>query len=298
MDFSGLTTWQRWQLAIRPKTLPAAVSPVLIGLAISYKNGAFHWLPALAVLLTALLLQILANLVNDVADYSKGTDHPDRLGPTRVTQTKLLSVKTVWTGAAVVAGMAALLGLYLTWFRGWPVLLIGAASLVFAALYSVGPFALEDHGFGELFVMIFFGFVACCGTVYVMTGALPLIAWFGAVGAGALVTAILVVNNVRDIATDTRAGRKNIPIVWGRRAGEIEYLVLLVLAYAAPVAAFGLGLLSVWALLPFLTIPMAVKNYQAITTLPASPAFNKLLAATGSLALRYSLLFALAVLLS
>lgn len=296
-DDNRVIALRPWLLAMRPKTLPAAVSPVLIGWAVAYRNGGFDWLPALVVLLCALLLQILANFINDVADYEKGTDQPGRLGPTRVTQSGLLSAKAVWRGVAAVSIVATLCGLYLAWYRGWPVLVIGAASLIFAALYTIGPYPLSDHGWGELFVFLFFGYVAVCGTCYVLTGCVPALAWLGGTGAGALITAILVVNNVRDLGSDSQAGRVNIPIRWGRRAGEIEYLILLGLAYLVPAIIILTGLTLAWMLLPYLSLPLAYFNYRKISTLPASPAFNQLLAATGQLTLAYALLFSLAVLM-
>jgi len=288
---------QRWWMAIRPRTLPAAGSPVMIGWAIAWANASFAWLPALVILVCALLLQILANLVNDVADYQKGTDKSGRLGPTRVTQSGLLKVREVWAGAIVVALLAAVGGIYLFLYRGWPVLVMGGVAILFAVLYTVGPFSLEDYGFGDLAALIFFGFVTVCGTTYILLGNLVPLAWMGGLGAGALVTDILVVNNVRDIESDTRAGRKNIPVRWGRRAAEIEYLFMMILAYAACVIPFLAGWAGWSILLPLVTIPRAVQLVKRIRTLPASPLFNKLLADTAQLVLFYCLLFSLGVVL-
>ena len=288
---------RRWWIAIRPRTLPAAGSPVLIGWAIAWANGSFAWLPALVILVCALLLQILANLVNDVADYQKGTDKSGRLGPTRVTQSGLLKVREVWAGAVVVALLAATGGIYLFIYRGWPVLLMGGVALLFAVLYTVGPFSLEDYGFGDLAALIFFGFVTVCGTTYILLGYLVPLAWMGGLGAGALVTNILVVNNVRDIESDTRAGRKNIPVRWGRKAGEREYLLMMILAYAACIIPFAAGWARWTILLPLVTIPRAIQLVKRMRTLPASPLFNTLLADTAQLVLFYCLLFSLGVVL-
>ena len=293
-----LPHWRRWWLAIRPRTLPAATAPVLIGLAVAFSQGYFKWLPALVILLCALLLQILANLVNDVADFQKGTDKSGRLGPTRVTQSGLLTSRQVWTGAVGVALLAMLGGVYLVFVGGWPVLVMGAASILGAVLYTVGPYALEDYGLGDLFALIFFGFVAVCGTTYILAGQLFPLSWVGGLGAGSLVTDILVVNNVRDIESDRRSGRKNIPVCWGRRAGEIEYLIMLILAYLAPILAIILGWADLWLLLPLLSLPRAIFLWQQIRTLPAGPGFNRLLAQTAQLVLLYCLLFSAGVLLS
>ena len=293
----SLTNLQRWWLAIRPRTLPAAASPVFIGWAIAWVNGAFHLLPAIIILLCALLLQILANLVNDVADFQKGTDKSGRLGPTRVTQSGLLSVRAVWAGAVVVAMLAAAGGLYLAFFRGWLVLVIGAVALICAVLYTVGPFAFEDYGLGDLVAFLFFGFVTVCGTTYILLGYLVPLSWMGGLGAGALVTAILVVNNVRDIQSDTIAGRKNIPVRWGRRAGEIEYTVMMIVAYLAACVAVLAGWSGAWILLPLISIPRAILLVRQIRSLPAGSGFNLLLANTAQLVLVYCVLFALGILL-
>ena len=296
-ETQSLTILQRWWLAIRPRTLPAAASPVLIGWAIAWVNGAFRPLPAIIILFCALLLQILANLVNDVADFQKGTDKSGRLGPTRVTQSGLLSIRAVWAGAAVVALLAAAGGLYLALFRGWPVLVIGGVALTCAVLYTVGPFAFEDYGLGDLAAFLFFGFVTVCGTTYILLGHLVPLSWLGGLGAGALVTAILVVNNVRDIESDTRAGRKNIPVRWGRKAGEVEYLLMMVIAYLAVGVAFLTGWRGAWILLPLISIPRAVQLVRQMRTLPAGAGFNLLLANTAQLVLIYCVLFAMGILL-
>lgn len=210
-------------LASRPKTLPAAISPVLVGWGIAIGIEGFQLLPALAALLCAVLIQIGTNLVNDVVDYQKGADTSERLGPVRVTHTGLLTPRQVWRGVFITFGLAALVGLYLVFDAGWPVLVIGGASILAGFLYTVGPYSLTNIGLGDLFVMLFFGFVAVCGTVFVVAGSGPLSAWLSALGVGALVTNILVVNNTRDMETDRQTGRKNIPVLFGRKGGKIEF---------------------------------------------------------------------------
>ena len=292
-----LSYLHRWWLAIRPRTLPAAGSPVLIGFAIAWSVGKFRWLPALVILACALLLQILANLVNDVGDFQKGTDTSGRLGPTRVTHSGLLTPRQVWPGVGVVIMLAVAGGAYLAWVGGWPVLVMGGAAILGAILYTIGPFSMSDYGTGDLFALIFFGVVSVVGTTYILTGQVYPLSWAGGVGAGALVTAILVVNNVRDIESDRKAGRKNIPVVWGRKAGEIEYLFMLVVAFSVPLAALVFGWANVWILLPWLCLPRGIQLLQRIQTLPAGPGFNKLLASTAQLVLIYSILFSIGVLL-
>ncbi|MDH5506926.1 MAG: 1,4-dihydroxy-2-naphthoate polyprenyltransferase, partial [Anaerolineae bacterium] len=205
-----------WLLAMRPKTLPAAISPVLVGAAISISIGRFHLGPALAAMFGAVMIQIGVNFANDVADFEKGADDETRLGPTRVTQAGLLTPGQVWGGVWTSFGFATLAGIYLATLAGWPVVIIGLASLTAALLYTSGPFPLAYNGLGDLFVFIFFGLVAVAGTTYVITLSIPSAVWPAACGIGALTTAILVVNNIRDLESDKKAGRKNIPIILGR----------------------------------------------------------------------------------
>ena len=172
-DLNELNYFQRWHLAARPKTLPAAVAPVLVGGALAYAAGSFRPLAALAALLGAVLIQIGTNFVNDVADFEKGADTHERLGPTRVTENELLTPRQVWGGVTVVFGLATLLGVYLIAVTGWPVAVIGLASLLGGYIYTAGPWPLAYNGLGDLGVMIFFGFVAVCGTAYVTAGFLP-----------------------------------------------------------------------------------------------------------------------------
>jgi 1,4-dihydroxy-2-naphthoate octaprenyltransferase len=287
---------QRWTLASRPKTLPAAASPVLVGWAIAIEMDRFALLPAITTLFIALLIQIGANLVNDVSDYHKGTDAGERLGPLRVTQAGLLSPRQMWYGVIVVLGLAAILGLYLVFYSGWPALVVGLASILGALFYSVSRYSFSNLGLGDLFAWLFFGFGALCGTVYVLTGSAPHIAWLSALPVGALVTAILVVNNIRDIESDRRAGRKNIPVVLGRRAGEIEYIILLVIAYVSPLAMLLAGE-APYVLLPLLSIPMGIQLYRKLHAMPIGKPFNILLAQTARLTLVYSLMLGLGILI-
>lgn len=290
------TMFQRWWLAIRPRTLPAAVAGVLLGIGIALKIS--HYLPilpAFIILICALLLQILANLTNDVADFQKGVDTEDRLGPLRVTQAGLLSPRQMWNGIIIVILLAIACGIYLSWIGGLPVILIGALSIISAMLYTVGPFALEDLGLGDLFAFLFFGPVAVCGTVYILTGELPLLAWFGGTAIGTLTTAILVVNNVRDMQSDKQAGRINIPVKYGRKAGEWEYFAMLIIAYLIPLSARFTGLVSWEGLLPLITLPLAIRLGQRMRTMPIGRAFNRLLADTAQLLLVFSVLFAIGI---
>lgn len=281
-----------WIMAIRPKTLPAAAAPVIVGAAAALSDGFYSWLPALAALTGALLLQIGANLANDVFDYHKGADRADRLGPVRVTQAGLLTTTQVLTGMWVVFGLAALIGVYLTLIAGWPVLLIGITAILAAIAYTGGPFPLGYYGLGDLFVFIFFGPIAVCGTYYVMAGEVSPVAVWAAVPMGLLTVAILVVNNLRDIDTDLLAGKRTLAVRFGVRAARTEYLFCLLSAYLIPALMYAFNISSYWVLLTWLSIPIALKWARFIYE-QSGRALNLALAGTGQLELFFGLLFGL-----
>ncbi len=285
-----------WILASRPKTLPAAAAPVIVGGAVAAAQGGFRFLPWLAALLGALFLQIGANLANDVFDFKKGADTADRLGPTRVTQTGLLTPEQVTTGMWVVFGLAALCGLYLISVAGWLILAIGIAAIISAIAYTGGPYPLGYHGLGDLFVFIFFGLAAVCGTVYVQIQQVTLLAWLAALPMGFIITAILVVNNLRDIETDRRAGKHTLAVLLGANGAKAEYALLLVASYLVPFILMIAGLSSPWVFLALLSLPKAWALWKVIST-QTGRVLNQALAGTGQLALIYALLFSLGLLL-
>ncbi|RMF42907.1 MAG: 1,4-dihydroxy-2-naphthoate polyprenyltransferase [Anaerolineae bacterium] len=285
-----------WIIAARPKTLPAAAAPVIVGGAVAAAQGGFHFLPWLAALLGALLLQIGANFANDAFDYQKGADTEERLGPTRVTQSGLLTPRQVFTGMWVVFGLAALCGLYLIFVGGWPVLAIGVASILSAIAYTGGPYPLGYHGLGDLFVFLFFGLAAVCGTVYVQLHAVPALAWWAALPMGFIITAILVVNNLRDIETDRKAGKHTLAVRLGAGGAKAEYALLLAGSYAVPLVVWLLGLASPWGLLAWLSLPKAWGLWKTVST-QTGRVLNQALAGTGQLALLFAILFAVGMLL-
>jgi len=286
-----------WFMAARPKTLPAAVSPVLVGTALSAADGVFAPLPALAALVGALLLQVGANLANDYQDYVKGTDTAERKGPTRVAASGLLSLDRLRLGIVITFALAALLGLYLFIAAGWPILFLGLAAILSALAYTGGPFPLGYHGLGDLFVFIFFGLAAVCGTYYVQAQTLTVTAIVAALPVGALTVAILVVNNLRDIETDARTGKRTLAVILGPAGTRLEYVSLLVIAYATPLLLWLAGSASAWLLLPWLTLPLAVKLVRVLYRTSEGPPLNQALAGTANLDLAFSLLFALGFLL-
>ena len=283
-----------WIMASRPRTLTAAIVPVVVGTAVAVRDGVFNPWVALAALFSAVMIQIGTNLANDLFDFKKGADTHTRLGPTRVTSARLLTPREVEIGMWVVFGLAAASGLYVIYVGGWPMLVIGVASILAGVAYTAGPFPLGYNGLGDLAVFIFFGLVAVLGTYYAQARAVTLGAVLAAVPVGALATAILVVNNVRDADTDRAAGKRTLAVLLGRGAARAEYAVLLTLAYAAPLALWLLRGASVWALLPLLTLPVAVRLARVVIT-TEGPALNRALAGTAQLLALYGVLFALGI---
>jgi len=285
-----------WIAAARLRTLPAAVVPVVVGTACAAATGGAAPGPALAALGGALAIQIGTNFANDVFDAERGADGPDRIGPLRAVSAGLITPRAMKRAMIAAFGVATLLGLYLVAVAGWPVIAIGAASILSGIAYTGGPWPLGYHGLGDVFVMVFFGFVAVCGTAFVQVGSVPWLAVVAALPVGALATAILVVNNIRDRATDVRAGKRTLAVRWGRRAAIAEYAVLLVVAYAVPL---GLALCGrPWTALPLASVPLAVVRLRAVIAADTGPAFNRCLATTAQLLLVHGALFTLGLAVS
>jgi 1,4-dihydroxy-2-naphthoate octaprenyltransferase len=286
------TLIRAWILASRPKTLTAAAAPVLVGTAIAVSENGFHAGAALAALLVAGAIQIATNLHNDVADFERGTDTGDRQGPTRAAQAGWLTPSQIRRGIAVVAALALALGGYLVWLRGWPVVLIGLASLLAGWAYTGGPWPLAYNGLGDVFTFLFFGLTAVGGTTYVQTGRLPPQVWPAGAAMGAAITALLVVNNVRDVESDARAGRRSLPVVWGRKAGVWEYILFVCLAYISPTWMFVTGQTSGWILLVWLTTPIAFRLTRSLEQLRGR-ALNQVLAGTARWLLLHAVLLSI-----
>ncbi|MBZ4418560.1 1,4-dihydroxy-2-naphthoate polyprenyltransferase [Myxococcus sp. RHSTA-1-4] len=283
---------KHWVMAARPKTLTAALVPVMVATALAFGLGVGRALPALAALLGAVLIQIGTNFINDYYDFKKGADTHERLGPQRVTQSGLISPSTVLAGAAVCFGLATAVGLYLVVVGGWPIIAIGLASLLCGYAYTGGPFPLGYHGLGDVFVFIFFGLVAVTGTYYVQAGTVDPAAWWAAVPVGAIGTMLIVTNNQRDASTDVKAGKRTLVVRFGTGMGRAEYVLLLVLSYATPFAMYALGLASPWVFLALLSLPLAVPPLRLMMTAQGA-ALNPALGGTARLQLVYGLLFAL-----
>lgn len=281
-----------WILAIRPKTLTAALAPVAVGTAAAMADGVEQWVPALAALLGAILIQIGTNLTNDYYDFKKGADTEERLGPKRVTQSGLIAPATVLVGALLSFGLAFLVGCYLMWIGGWPIAVIGVASLLSGYAYTGGPFPLAYNGLGDLFVFVFFGLVAVCGTYFVQAGTVTPLALIASVAMGTSGTALLVVNNLRDAATDVKAHKRTLVVRFGERAGRLEYVAMLVISFAVPVALWTLKLASPWVLLSLLSLPVAWPPLRRVLR-DQGAALNPALGETARFQIVFSLLFAL-----
>ena len=281
-----------WVLAARPKTLTASVAPVVVGtgVAVAFSSAPVRWwLPPVA-LLSATCIQIGTNLVNDVADFEKGADTAERLGPVRVTQSGLLHGRHVMLAAAAWFGLAALLGVPLVQAGGVPILVIGLLSLVAGYAYTTGPFPLAYLGLGELFVMIFFGLAAVKGMAYVLAGQ-GLWPWaeLAALQVGLQSATLLAVNNFRDMDGDRRAGKRTLAARFGVSFARAEIAVLVALPFAA-----GAGWLSAgkpWAaLLPLLTLPLGVRLVWSVWHEPPGRRFNVFLAWSALLQLLFAAL--------
>jgi len=282
-----------WLVAIRPATLPAAVGPVLVGLAVAISLGVFEPVTALATMAVALLLQIASNVGNDLSDFRSGVDDEERLGPPRAAALGLLSQREMLVGLALIVGLAGLVGLYLVWVGGPVILVLGIAAIVSAFAYSGGPWPYGYHGLGEVFVFIFFGLVAVAGTTYLQTLTLEPLALVAAMPVGALITAILVINNLRDIDTDGRAGKRTLAVMLGPQGAVTEYDLLLGVAYVTPVALVIAGDVTLAALLPLASAPMALALRRVVRAGGDPRRLNPVLRETARLSLVFSVLFAI-----
>jgi 1,4-dihydroxy-2-naphthoate octaprenyltransferase len=288
------TGWQAWVLAARPKTLPAAVAPVWAGCVLAWKlRGAFDWWLALCTLAGALAIQVATNFFNDAIDARKGADTARRLGPLRVTAGGLLGRRQVMAMAAGFLGLAALCGVALYQARGWPIVVIGLPSLFLAYGYTGGPFPLAYRGMGELFVVIFFGWVAVCGTVFIQTGGWPPEALLAGTQVGLLSAVLISINNLRDRAEDATTGKRTLAVRWGPKAAVAIIWLEIKLAAFAGLAWIGFGHAG-WLLPSLLVLLLGARILWGVCTQPPGPAYNRLLALAGLQLVAFVALFHLA----
>lgn len=284
------STMYLWWLAIRPKTLPAAAAPVAVGSAAAAADGFFAYVPAFAAFIGALLLQVAVNLANDYFDAKNQIDSEKRLGPVRVTQSGLIPPGQVKAAMALTLIASGLIFLYLTLVGGVVIFLVAVASVLAALAYSGGPYPLASHGLGEVFVFVFFGLVAVCGTYWVQALSLSWLVVAASVAPGLLISAIMVVNNLRDIPTDQQAQKRTLAVRLGRQRTISLYRAMVLIPYLLMVLlSFGS---AGWAiLLTFFTLPMALLLCEEIRGICGSD-LNHTLAKTARLSLFFSLLFA------
>ncbi|HTR52240.1 MAG TPA: 1,4-dihydroxy-2-naphthoate polyprenyltransferase [Kofleriaceae bacterium] len=298
-----------WIGAARLRTLPAAIVPVVVGTACAcatraprvidpvagdVSSRAIAWRPALAALAGALAIQIGTNFANDVFDAERGADGADRIGPVRAVSAGLVTAGAMKRAMVCTFAIACAFGAYLVAVGGWPIAIVGIASIAAGIAYTGGPWPLGYHGLGDATVFVAFGLVAVCGTAYVELGAVPALAIWAAVPVGALATAILVVNNLRDRVGDARAGKRTLAVRLGRRGALVEYTALLAIAYAAPIAlAVARG--APWCALPVVSLPLAARDVRAVVAATTGVDFNRSLASTARLLLVHGVLLATGV---
>ncbi|MFC6904338.1 1,4-dihydroxy-2-naphthoate polyprenyltransferase [Halalkalicoccus tibetensis] len=295
-----------WLMAARPQTLPVAAAPILVGVGLALEDGVFALLPALAAFVGAALIQIGTNFANDYYDAIKGADTDDREGFTRVTQSGLIAPEEVKRAMALTFALAILVGSYLVYVGGVPILAIGLASVASGIAYTGGPYPFGYRGLGDLFVFVFFGLVAVTGTYYVQAAAVlaePFPLWIppgtvtleaavASLPVAALATTILVINNVRDLETDREAGKRTLAVMLGYRFSRAEFVSLFALAYLTPLwfLASGFGLP---VLLPYLTLPYAALLVRTLLTRTSGEALNPALERNGKLIAAFAALFAI-----
>ncbi|WP_181687127.1 1,4-dihydroxy-2-naphthoate polyprenyltransferase [Halorhabdus salina] len=295
-----------WLMAARPQTLPAGSAPVIVGVGLAVHENVLAPLPALAAFVGALLIQIGTNFANDYFDAVKGTDTADREGFTRVTAGGLIPPRQVKAAMAGTYTLALLVGLYLVAIGGVPILVIGLSSIVAGLLYTGGPYPYGYYGLGDLFVFVYFGVIAVTGTYYVQAvatldvglfptwlpgGTVPSAVVIASLAAAGLSTAILVVNNIRDIESDREAGKRTLAVLLGYRWSRLEYVALVALAYLVPVVLWQRADFGLFVLLPLVTIPLAISVTRTVLTEQSGEALNPALERTGQLMAAHGLLF-------
>ena len=289
--------WRVWLLAARPPTLPAAVAPVLVGTAVATIDGPFSVGLFFQVLAAAILIQIGVNFANDLSDFRRGADTPERLGPPRAVAQGWLTERQMLGGATVVFGGAIAIGISLTIAAGWPILVAGAASCIAAVAYTGGPWPYGYHGLGDVICFAFFGVVAVMGSGYVQSGALTWELAAASIPVGCLVTAILVANNLRDIDTDRSAGKRTLAVVLGERATRLEYVLLVVIAFGAILVFAATGVLPRWTAIALAALALAAPLCRVVLAGTSGVALIAVLKRTAMLHLAVGVLLAIGAVL-
>lgn len=285
-------SWRIWLMAARPATLSASIAPVLVGTAAGVHDGFFRAPPFLGALTAAVLIQVGANFANDLFDFEKGADTSQRLGPPRVTQSGLASPQQVRRAMTVSFAAAAAIGVYLIAVGGWPILVLGVLSIAAGIAYTGGPWPLGYHGLGDLFVFLFFGLVAVLGSAYLQTNSFGFTALAAALPIGCTVTAILVVNNLRDIDTDRHAGKRTLAVRIGAPLTRAQYVFLLLVPYGLTAGFVVSGVFPKACWLSWLTLPWAVSLVRTVLRRVEGRELNAVLKGTAQLHLFLGVLLA------
>lgn len=299
MAHEGVNTiskFDAWIMATRPRTLPAALVPVLVGSSIAIHDGKFKPLAAIIALVCAILIQIGTNFVNDLYDFIYGTDKKDRVGPKRVVTAGLISITEMKLGILIVFGLSFLFGMYLVFLSGWEILLLGIISILAGIAYTAGPFPLAYNGLGDIASFLFFGLIGTVGTYYVQTNEVSAFAFWSSVPVGALITNILVVNNYRDREEDQSNGKNTLAVLLGETFARFQYIIFMLVSYSILFVVYYTYKNSVWVFLPMLSAPLSIKLVKMLFTHRGS-GLNKTLELTAKLSALYGLLFALGILI-
>lgn len=288
--------WRVWVAASRPRTLPAAVAPVLTATALAWRDGGFNGWAAAVCGVFALLIQIGTNFANDYYDFVKGADTAERVGPKRAVAAGWVPPATMRAAMIVVFAAAFLIGLLLLKFGGWPLLAIGIASVICGIAYTGGPYPLGYNGLGDVFVFVFFGLVAVCATYFVQVGRVSENSILAATAIGALATNILLVNNYRDVETDVKAGKRTLVVRFGRPFARAQHALSLAIAFAVPVVFWARGL-GLWTLLPILLAPLAARHVARLKRAKTPLELIALLGDTGKFLALYSILLSAGIVL-
>ena len=284
-----------WVLASRLKTLTAAISPVLVGVSLAIHDGEFQPFIAFMTLLAAVLIQIGANFANDVYDFLNGSDREDRLGPTRATQSGLIPPEDMKKGMWLVFALAICVGFYLASIGGWSIVWIGLASIASAIAYTGGPYPLGYHGWGDVLVFVFFGIIAVPGTYYLQSGFVSYDSILFGIPLGALSTAILIVNNLRDADTDIKSGKRTLAVRFGKTFVKIEYIIMMMVAFAIPIYILQFwDELSLYIIL-FL-LPISIRLIQSLYN-ETGISLNPVLVNTAQFLFHFSILLSIGLIL-
>lgn len=293
---TDISKFQSWILASRPRTLPAAVVPVMVGSALAIYEGKFFPIYSIVALVCSLLIQIGTNFSNDLYDHLKGSDTKDRKGPLRVLASGLITVNEMKLGIFIIFSLSFLLGLYLVYSVGLVILWIGILSILAGLAYTAGPFPLAYNGLGDLFVFLFFGIIGTVGTYYLHTQQFNIIALIISIPVGALITNILIVNNYRDIEEDRIAGKKTLAVILGREFSRYEFIFFILISFFVPFILHFEYDFALWIFLPYLTLPLAITLVKMLFAYTGTQ-LNKTLELTAKFSAMYGFLFSAGMIL-